>query len=90
VPEHRNVPASAAIVAVNAVGDVIDPATGQPVPVMAQQYAQAPQAAATGDRGFFARSFCAEEFAARGLPATLSQCSVSFNSRRATLSGAGS
>jgi dTDP-4-dehydrorhamnose 3,5-epimerase len=39
------------------------------------------------DRGFFSRSFCAEEFAARGLPATLSQCSVSFNSRRATLRG---
>jgi dTDP-4-dehydrorhamnose 3,5-epimerase len=39
------------------------------------------------DRGFFARSFCAEEFAGRGLPATLSQCSVSFNSRRATLRG---
>src|ERR1700691_210636 len=33
---------------------VIDPVTGQPVPVMAQQYAQAPQAAATGDRGLFA------------------------------------
>jgi polysaccharide export outer membrane protein len=33
---------------------VIDPATGQAVPVMAQQsYAQQPQAAATGDRGLF-------------------------------------
>jgi dTDP-4-dehydrorhamnose 3,5-epimerase len=39
------------------------------------------------DRGFFARSFCAEEFAARGLAASQSQCSVSFNSRRATLRG---
>ncbi|HZL39459.1 MAG TPA: polysaccharide biosynthesis/export family protein [Pseudolabrys sp.] len=33
---------------------VIDPATGQAVPVMAQQsYAQAPQASSTGDRGLF-------------------------------------
>jgi dTDP-4-dehydrorhamnose 3,5-epimerase len=39
------------------------------------------------DRGFFARSFCADEFAARGLPANMPQCSVSFNSRRATLRG---
>ncbi|HEY3851373.1 MAG TPA: dTDP-4-dehydrorhamnose 3,5-epimerase [Steroidobacteraceae bacterium] len=39
------------------------------------------------DRGFFARSFCAEEFAAHGLAASMPQCSVSFNSRRATLRG---
>jgi dTDP-4-dehydrorhamnose 3,5-epimerase len=39
------------------------------------------------ERGFFARSFCAEEFAARGLPHAMPQCSVSFNSRRATLRG---
>jgi dTDP-4-dehydrorhamnose 3,5-epimerase len=39
------------------------------------------------DRGFFARSFCAEEFAAHGLAAAMPQCSVSFNSRRATLRG---
>jgi dTDP-4-dehydrorhamnose 3,5-epimerase len=39
------------------------------------------------DRGFFARSFCAEEFAAHGLPAVMPQCSVSFNARRATLRG---
>jgi dTDP-4-dehydrorhamnose 3,5-epimerase len=39
------------------------------------------------DRGFFARSFCAEEFAGRGLSANMPQCSVSFNSRRATLRG---
>jgi dTDP-4-dehydrorhamnose 3,5-epimerase len=38
-------------------------------------------------RGFFARSFCAEEFAAHGLPADMPQCSVSFNARRATLRG---
>ena len=39
------------------------------------------------DRGFFARSFCADEFAAHGLAAAMPQCSVSFNSRRATLRG---
>jgi len=39
------------------------------------------------DRGFFARSFCAEEFAQRGLVAPASQCSVSFNARRGTLRG---
>jgi dTDP-4-dehydrorhamnose 3,5-epimerase len=39
------------------------------------------------DRGFFARSFCAEEFAGHGLPTNMPQCSVSFNSRRATLRG---
>jgi len=39
------------------------------------------------DRGFFARSFCAEEFAAHGLSAHLPQCNISFNSRRATLRG---
>lgn len=39
------------------------------------------------ERGFFARSFCAEEFAAHGLPAHMPQCSVSFNARRATLRG---
>jgi len=39
------------------------------------------------DRGFFARSFCAEEFARHGLATNMAQCSVSFNSRRATLRG---
>ena len=39
------------------------------------------------ERGFFARSYCAEEFAAQGLPGNLVQCSVSFNARRATLRG---
>jgi dTDP-4-dehydrorhamnose 3,5-epimerase len=39
------------------------------------------------DRGFFARSFCADEFAAHGLPASMPQSSVSFNSRRGTLRG---
>jgi dTDP-4-dehydrorhamnose 3,5-epimerase len=39
------------------------------------------------ERGFFARSFCAEEFATRGLVAGMTQCSVSFNARRGTLRG---
>src|SRR5260370_40633766 len=39
------------------------------------------------ERGFFARSFCAEEFAKRGLAAHFSQCSVSFNARKGTLRG---
>lgn len=38
-------------------------------------------------RGFFARSFCAEEFLQRGLAASMNQCSVSFNARCATLRG---
>jgi dTDP-4-dehydrorhamnose 3,5-epimerase len=38
-------------------------------------------------RGFFARSFCAEEFAAHGLAARMSQCSVSFNEKKGTLRG---
>jgi dTDP-4-dehydrorhamnose 3,5-epimerase len=39
------------------------------------------------DRGFFARTWCAREFAAAGLPSTLAQCSVSWNERRYTLRG---
>ena len=39
------------------------------------------------ERGFFARSFCAEEFTRRALAPCSSQCSVSFNTRRATLRG---
>jgi dTDP-4-dehydrorhamnose 3,5-epimerase len=42
---------------------------------------------AADERGFFARSFCAEEFARAGLVACTSQCSVSFNARRGTLRG---
>jgi dTDP-4-dehydrorhamnose 3,5-epimerase len=38
-------------------------------------------------RGFFARSFCADEFARAGLDARVSQCNVSFNERRGTLRG---
>jgi len=38
-------------------------------------------------RGFFARSWCREEFGARGLEIDLAQCSISFNPRRGTLRG---
>jgi dTDP-4-dehydrorhamnose 3,5-epimerase len=39
------------------------------------------------ERGFFARTFCRDEFAARGLAHDFPQCSVSFNARRGTLRG---
>jgi len=39
------------------------------------------------DRGFFARSFCAREFAERGLEPAVAQCNVSFNHRAGTLRG---
>ncbi|MFI9306729.1 dTDP-4-dehydrorhamnose 3,5-epimerase [Streptomyces triculaminicus] len=39
------------------------------------------------DRGFFARSFCREEFEAAGLEPAVEQCNVSFNHRRGTLRG---
>ena len=42
---------------------------------------------AQDERGFFARSFSAEEFAARGLPAEMPQSSVSYNLRKGTLRG---
>ncbi len=39
------------------------------------------------ERGFFARTWCADELAERGLESRLAQCSVSFNHRRGTLRG---
>jgi dTDP-4-dehydrorhamnose 3,5-epimerase len=39
------------------------------------------------ERGFFARSFCREEFAARGLNPNLVQCNISFNKACGTLRG---
>jgi dTDP-4-dehydrorhamnose 3,5-epimerase len=39
------------------------------------------------ERGFFARAWCAEEFAAHGLNPKVAQCNVSFNARRGTLRG---
>lgn len=38
-------------------------------------------------RGFFARTFCAAEFAERGLDPRVAQANVSFNDRRGTLRG---
>jgi dTDP-4-dehydrorhamnose 3,5-epimerase len=39
------------------------------------------------ERGFFARTWCQEEFAAQGLSTKLVQCSVSFSTRKGTLRG---
>ncbi len=39
------------------------------------------------ERGFFARTFCAKEFAERGLDPRVSQANVSYNERRGTLRG---
>ena len=39
------------------------------------------------ERGFFARTWCREEFAARGLNTQLVQCSISFNVKKGTLRG---
>ena len=41
----------------------------------------------TDERGFFARAYCAEEFAAQGLSTPLRQCSVSYNALKGTLRG---
>lgn len=38
-------------------------------------------------RGFFARTFCAQEFAAQGLPDAVAQSSISYNARRGTVRG---
>ncbi len=41
-----------------------------------------------GDRrGFFARTFCAQEFEAHGLKSTVAQCNLSFNYKKGTLRG---
>jgi dTDP-4-dehydrorhamnose 3,5-epimerase len=39
------------------------------------------------ERGFFARTFCAEEFAKYGLSAAALQCSVSYNLNKGSLRG---
>jgi dTDP-4-dehydrorhamnose 3,5-epimerase len=41
----------------------------------------------TDARGFFARSWSPEEFAAQGLNPKIAQCSISFNTERGTLRG---
>jgi dTDP-4-dehydrorhamnose 3,5-epimerase len=39
------------------------------------------------ERGFFARSFCRNEFAIRGLKIDVAQCNISFNRHKGTLRG---
>jgi dTDP-4-dehydrorhamnose 3,5-epimerase len=39
------------------------------------------------DRGFFARTFCREEFLAAGLEPVVEQCNLSYNHRAGTLRG---
>jgi dTDP-4-dehydrorhamnose 3,5-epimerase len=39
------------------------------------------------ERGFFARTFCADEFRRHGLNPAIAQCSISFNRERGTLRG---
>jgi dTDP-4-dehydrorhamnose 3,5-epimerase len=39
------------------------------------------------ERGWFARTWCTEEFEAHGMNPALTQCSASFNRRRGTLRG---
>jgi dTDP-4-dehydrorhamnose 3,5-epimerase len=39
------------------------------------------------ERGFFARSWCRQEFESNGLNSKLAQCSLSFNARKGTLRG---
>ena len=39
------------------------------------------------ERGFFARSWCRQEFRAQGLSSELVQCNISFNKKKGTLRG---
>ncbi|MEM6253744.1 MAG: dTDP-4-dehydrorhamnose 3,5-epimerase [Cyanobacteria bacterium P01_D01_bin.156] len=39
------------------------------------------------ERGFFARTWCKEEFLAKGLDANVLQCSISFNNQKGTVRG---
>jgi dTDP-4-dehydrorhamnose 3,5-epimerase len=39
------------------------------------------------ERGFFARTWCAAEFAANGMDPTVAQCSISFNHAAGTIRG---
>ena len=39
------------------------------------------------ERGFFARTFCREEFDRHGLNPNVAQCSIAFNGKRGTLRG---
>jgi len=39
------------------------------------------------ERGFFARAFCQNEFAAHGLKPVIAQCNIGFNKKKGTLRG---
>ena len=39
------------------------------------------------ERGYFARTFCRDQFAAHGLKNEITQCSISYNIRRGTVRG---
>jgi dTDP-4-dehydrorhamnose 3,5-epimerase len=39
------------------------------------------------ERGFFARTFCTEEFGTHHLPIAFAQCNISFNHKKGTLRG---
>jgi len=41
----------------------------------------------TDERGFFARSFCREEFRSNGLDTDIVQCNISYNKKKGTLRG---
>ena len=41
----------------------------------------------TDERGFFARSYCQDEFKARGLNTNIAQCNISYNKLRGTIRG---
>ena len=41
----------------------------------------------TDERGFFARSFCKEEFQRYGLDSDIVQCNISYNKKKGTLRG---
>ena len=41
----------------------------------------------TDERGFFARSWCQQEFEKLGLNSKLVQCNISFNHKKGTLRG---
>lgn len=41
----------------------------------------------TDERGFFARSFCKEEFRKHGLEIDIVQCNISYNKKKGTLRG---
>jgi len=43
--------------------------------------------AKSDQRGFFARTFCTEEFALHGLPTAAVQASISYNAQRGTVRG---